>query len=180
MALFLSLEGDARKAAAKVKLEDMKKDDGLKKVIAELDQFFLKDKERAGFLAYDKFNKFRRPAGMSVQDFLLKFELLRNTCDSLEFPVSDKVVSHQMLESVNISSQKRDIIVSTLKDYSSKSMRSQILKVFCEDDIPSATTDEVENVNCEFDGSVIKSEMAFYGASLNMVFSSEISEAESL
>ena len=45
MALFLSLEGDARKAAAKVKLTDMQTDDGLAKVLAELDKFYLKDKD---------------------------------------------------------------------------------------------------------------------------------------
>ena len=40
LALFLSLEGDARKAAAKVKLVDMKKADGLQTVLKELDKFF--------------------------------------------------------------------------------------------------------------------------------------------
>ena len=141
MALFLSLEGDARKAAAKVTLEEMKTATGLDKVLEELDRFFLKDKDRAAFLAYDKFHAFRRPSDMSVQDFLIKFELLKNTCESHGFEVPDKIASHQMLQSVNITQQKRDIIVSTLSGFSSDNMRSQILRVFCENDIPTASYD---------------------------------------
>ena len=167
MALFLSLKWNARKAAAKVKLAEMKKDNGLATVLGELDNFFMKDKDRAGFLAYDKFNKFRRPDGMSVQEFLLKFELLRNTCDSLEFPVSDKVAMHQMLESVNVSALKRDVIVSTLTDYTSKGMRSQILKIFSEDDAPAIASplSESDVVQCRFDEGEVKNEMALYGSS---------------
>jgi len=38
-ALFLSLTGDARKAALKIKLEDMKKENGVDLILAELDRF---------------------------------------------------------------------------------------------------------------------------------------------
>lgn len=138
MALFLSLEGDARKAAAKVTLTEMKTDTGLKKV---LDRFFLKDKDRSAFLAYDKFNGFRRPEGMSVQDFLIKFELLKSTCESHEIAIPDKIAAHQLLQSVNISPHKRDIIVSTLSTFSLDNMRNQILRVFCEEDTPNVHTD---------------------------------------
>ena len=59
LALFLSLDGDARKAAAKVKLDAMKKADGLQTVLKELDKFFLKDKDREAFLSYDRFHAFK-------------------------------------------------------------------------------------------------------------------------
>jgi len=137
MALFLSLEGDARKAAAKVVLADMKTADGLTKVLTELDRFFLKDKDRAAFLAYDKFNAFRRPQGMSMRDFLIKFELLKNTCISHEFPIPDKIAAHQMLVSANISPQKKDIIVSTLTKFTPDDMRTKLLCVFSEDVTPA-------------------------------------------
>ena len=168
MALFLSLAGDARKAASKVPLASMKENDGLEKVLAELDKFFLKDKERSGFLAYGKFNKFIRPAGMSVQDSLLKFDLLRNTCESLDFSVSDKVASHRMLDAANISPLKKDVIVTTLTNYSLDNMRAQILKVFSEDDTPltySASSAEADIVKCEAETSDIKSETVLYGSS---------------
>ena len=137
MALFLSLEGDARKAAAKVTLAQMKTDTGLTKVLDELDKFFMKDKDRSAFLAYDKFNAFRRPEGMSVKDFLVKYELLKNTCESHGIDIPDKIAAHQLLQSVNIPTQKRDIIVATLKEFTLENMRNQILSVFCEEDTPS-------------------------------------------
>ena len=43
LALFLSLDGDARKAAAKVTLPEMKKTDGLQRVVKELNKFYLTD-----------------------------------------------------------------------------------------------------------------------------------------
>ena len=137
IALFLSLEGDARKAAAKVSLDDMKKDEGLKLVLDELDKFFLRDKDRAGFLAYDKFNTYRRPEGMSIKEFLMKFELLLNTCTTHGVELSEKIVAHQMLQSVNILTSKKELVMTTLDKFTPEGMRNQILKLFCEEEVPS-------------------------------------------
>ena len=136
IALFLSLKGDARKAASKVPLSDMQKDEGLNLVLAELDKFFLKDKDRAAFLAYDKFNAFRRPDGMSIKEFLMKFELLLNTCATHGIVIADKIVAHQMLQSANISQGKREIIITTLDTFTADKMRGQILRLFCEEQVP--------------------------------------------
>ena len=137
IALFLSLEGDARKAAAKVPLTDMKKDNGLDLVFVELDKFFLKDKDRIGFLAYDKFNAFRRPEGMAIKEFLIKFELLLNTCTTHGVELSEKIIAHQMLQSVNILPNKKELIMTTLDKFTPESMRNQILKLFCAEEVPS-------------------------------------------
>ena len=139
MALFLSLEGDARKAAAKVKLTDMQTDDGLAKVLAELDKFYLKDKDRESFLAYERFTTFRRSEGVSMKDFLIKFELLRNTCSSYEVVIPDKIVAYQMLESANLPLMKKEVVKTTLTTYTADNMRSQILKIFCEEDVPNVS-----------------------------------------
>ena len=104
------MKGDARKAALKVGIDDMVKNDGVDKILAELNKFFLKDKDRCAFLAYDKFTKYRRADGMSVKDFLLKFELLRNTCVTYGIEIPDKIVAHQMLQSAGFSVDKRELI----------------------------------------------------------------------
>ena len=167
LALFLSLDGDARKAAAKVKLDAMKKADGLQTVLKELDKFFLKDKDREAFLSYDRFHAFKRPSGMSMKDFLMKFELLRNTCCSYEVDISDKIIAHQMLEAANLPTSKKELVKTTLKDFSSDDMRNQILKVFCEEEVPDVAVSSSDKSQIH-----VKSEVAdedsinnsFYGS----------------
>ena len=167
LALFLSLEGDARKAAAKVKLVDMKKDNGLETVLKELDKFFMKDKDREAFLSYDRFHSFRRPAGMSVKDFLIKFELLRNTCSSNDVDISDKIVAHQMLESANLPLMKKELVKTTLTTHSSDNMRSQILKIFSEEEVPdvSSCTSTAERFQVKSECIEDDTNIAFYGSS---------------
>ena len=167
LALFLSLEGDARKAAAKVKLVDMKKADGLQTVLKELDKFFLKDKDREAFLSYDKFHTFKRPAGMSVKDFLIKFELLRNTCCSHEVEISDKIIAHQMLESANLPPSKKELVKTTLTTFSSDNMRSQILKIFSEEEVPdvASCTTSADQFQVKSEAIEEDSNITFYGSS---------------
>ena len=95
----------------------MVKSDGVNKILAELDKFFLKDKDRCAFLAYDKFTNYRRADGMPVKDFLLKFELLRNTCVTYGIEIPDKIVAHQMLQSAGFSVDKRELIITTLSTF---------------------------------------------------------------
>ena len=109
----------------------------------ELDKFFLKDKDREAFLSYDRFHAFKRPSGMSMKDFLMKFELLRNTCCSYEVDISDKIIAHQMLEAANLPTSKKELVKTTLKDFSSDDMRNQILKVFCEEEVPDVAVSSI-------------------------------------
>ena len=52
LAIFLSLEGKARETVLEVEVDDLNKDDGVEKVLAKLDNLFLKDKLQ---LAYTSF-----------------------------------------------------------------------------------------------------------------------------
>ena len=117
LALFLSLEGDARRAAAKVKPADMRKDDGLQMVLGELDNCFLKHRYIECFLAYDKF--------------------------------TNETVAHQMLESANLPLMKKELVKTTLTTFTSDNMRSQILKIFCEEDVPAVSDLDKMNIKSE-------------------------------
>ena len=103
----------------------MQTNDGLSKVLGELDKFYMKDKDRESFLAYERFTTFRRSEGVSMQDFLIKFELLRNTCSSYEVEIPDKIVAYQMLESANLPMMKKEVVKTTLTTYTADNMRSQ-------------------------------------------------------
>ena len=59
-----------------------------------------------------------------------------NTCATHGVEIADKIVAHQMLKSVNISQGKKEIILTTLKDFTADNMRNQILRLFCDDQVP--------------------------------------------
>lgn len=158
LALFLSLDGDARKAAAKVTLPEMKKTDGLQRVIKELDKFYLKDADREAFLAYDRFHSFIRPTGMSIKEFLIKFELMRNACISHNVEIADKIVAHHMLRTVNIPPMKQELVKTTLTTFSADNMRNQILKIFSEDMIPETSNSVAGCSSSSSDNFQVKTE----------------------
>ena len=98
-----------------------------------------------------------------MQDFPIKFELSRNTCSSYEVEIPDKIVAYQMLESANLPMMKKEVVKTTLTTYTADNMRSQILKIFSEEDVP--------NVSGHHDHTHIKSEpeeevnVALFGSS---------------
>ena len=77
---------------------------------------------------------------MSMKNYLIKFELLRNTCASYEVEVPDKIIAHQMLMSANLPLNKKELIITTLTKFDSDSMRNQILKIFCEESVPDVSS----------------------------------------
>ena len=78
-------------------------DDGVSKLIKKLDDLFLIDKNRRAFLAYQDFDKFRRPSAMSISDFLNMFD--RKYFDFTEHGMSlpDAVLAFRLLDNANIS-----------------------------------------------------------------------------
>ena len=83
LAIFLSLEGKAREAVLELEIDEMNEDDGVKKVLAQLDKLYLKDKLQLSFQAYDNFRKFKRPADMPIADFVVEFDRLYNKAKAI-------------------------------------------------------------------------------------------------
>ena len=67
--IYFALRGKARDACIEISKSELLADDGVSKLIKKLDDLFLIDKNRRAFLAYQDFDKFRRPSAMSISDF---------------------------------------------------------------------------------------------------------------
>ena len=72
-ALYLSLDDKIRKTCSNIKVKD-----GVNILINKPKSLFAKDINQATFLAYDKFESFKRPVEMNIVDFINKFEKLYN------------------------------------------------------------------------------------------------------
>ena len=129
-ALVLSLSGNARKAARNIPLADLKNENGVQLVLRELDKYYSKDQGRKQMKAFDNFINFRRTKGMSIQDFLLQFECNANQCETHQMKIPDNILAHSLLACSNLPQDKKDLISSTLTDFSFSNVREQMLKIF--------------------------------------------------
>ena len=131
-ALLRSLDGDAKKAAQKVPIQTIITAEGWKEILAELDKLYEKDKSASKYNAFDKLIKFRRPDDMTLNDYLRKFELLKNQCESFGTIISDDLLAYCMLECANFSTEKKELVRATLTDMKTSEMREKLRRIFPE------------------------------------------------
>ena len=77
-ALWMALKGKAKEAVQEMTLDEIKSDNGFEQMIEKLDAVFKTDDNQAAYMAYRDFKTFVRPADMTIQDFIIKFESLNN------------------------------------------------------------------------------------------------------
>ena len=130
--LVLNLKGDARDAALSIPKDELKSTNGLKLIMKKLDTLYEKDATQLAYLAFDRFVKYRRPDGVDMDEFLRKFELMKNKCETYKFSIPENILAYFMLSCANLPKDKEDIIRATIKELNVNDMRGQILKVYTE------------------------------------------------
>ena len=73
-----SLPGKIRKSCNDVSVQDLNKDDGLNVLINKINSWYAKDMNALAFMAYDKFDNFRRSDDMNIIDYINEYERLNN------------------------------------------------------------------------------------------------------
>lgn len=126
----LSLEGDARDAALSIPKDTLKSKDGLNEIIKKLDSMYKKDETQLAYLSLDQFFKFRRPLDMDMNEFLRKFELMKNKCATHKLNFDDGVLAYFMIECANLPADKVDIVKATMKDLSTTEVKGRILSIY--------------------------------------------------
>ena len=66
----MSLDEKIRKTCSDIKVKDLKSENGVDILVNKLKSLFAKDINEAAYLAYDKFEIFKRPIDMSMVDFI--------------------------------------------------------------------------------------------------------------
>ena len=81
----------------------MNKDDGLNLLINKLEKLYVKDSKASAYLAYEKFEFFRRPTDMNIIDYLNKFERLYYDIQRHEITLPSGVLAYRVLKSANLT-----------------------------------------------------------------------------
>ena len=74
--MFFSLSPKIWQACSALSKDELKKDDGLDKLIAKLHELYGVSNEQATFSAYEKFETFQQSEGMNINDYINEFEQL--------------------------------------------------------------------------------------------------------
>ena len=131
-ALFLSLKGKARETVlagiADIDTE-FAKDDIVDKIIKCLDSLYLKDTTESAFEAFDSFIKFRRPKDMSIQKYLVEFNLKNKKLVTHKMTLPDGVLAYALLTCANLSKEQTQLCRATCDTLKFDTMKKQIEKI---------------------------------------------------
>ena len=79
-------------------MQDLNKDDGLDVLLNTMKLLYVKDINALAFMAYDKFENFRRSDDMNIVDYLNEFERLNNQIKHFEMELSKGVLTYKVLK----------------------------------------------------------------------------------
>ena len=79
-------------------MQDLNKDDGLDVLLNKMKLLYVKDINALAFMAYDKFENFRRSDDMNIVDYLNEFERLNNQIKHFEMELLKGVLTYKVLK----------------------------------------------------------------------------------
>ena len=104
-AVYLSLDEKIRKTCSDIKVKDLNSENSVDILVNKWKPLFAKDINQAVYLAYDKFETFKRPIDMSMVDF----ERLNNNIKKYEMELPTGVLTYRLLISEEISEDKQQL-----------------------------------------------------------------------
>lgn len=129
-AVFLALVGKAQQTVrAGVTREEMKKDTGLKTVLDCLDSLYKKDEASSGYVAYEDFCEYRRPANVTIKDYMVEFNIKYAKLKTYSMELPDGVLAYYVLKCANLSDEQSNICKATCTVLKLADMKIQIERV---------------------------------------------------
>ena len=133
LAVYLSLQGNAREAVRIIDPKDLATDNGYEKVIKALDGIFLKDETTCVFCAIKNFVEFRCESGTGFAKFLVEFNRRVREVKKYKLVLDDRLMAYFLLTAANLSDDHERLVRATAT-LNSGDMKYKLQKVFGEFD----------------------------------------------
>ena len=104
-AVYLTLSGKVRDSVRELTVEQLGTETGVQKIIEKLDKVFLKEENTRAYLAFKEFYDYRRPSGVTITDFLVKFEYLYHKLGIHNVKLPEGVRAFFLLTCANVSEE---------------------------------------------------------------------------
>lgn len=111
--ILMALGDKAFEAVCNVEIDDVSKDDGVKRVFESLDGVFGKVKLRAKYDLILKYMRIQRKDGESIPEFVRRYENVESDCkkeSNLEF--SEDVKCVHLLEAANLEERQKEVVLA--------------------------------------------------------------------
>ena len=147
--MFLVLDEDAQDAALELPESDITGDEGIDKIVARLDQLYLKDRTQQAYEAYEAFETYKRPNDTNITNFVNEFEKRHSKTKSFGTTMSSDILAYRLLKSANLSEHNEQLAKATITELTYDKMKMQLKKIFGATASPDNLADEikVESVN---------------------------------
>ena len=157
-ALLLELkEGKVKNAVRSLGKTVITGEDGLEHIIEHLDKIYKEDVAHLSYRTYCKFEKYQRPESMNLQSYISEFEKMISDLRKCNINLPEEVLAYRVLNSANLSPEKVDLALATVKTLTYKDMCATIGKIFSVqlnmtplDTIASGSTVKQESEECNY------------------------------
>ena len=128
--LFQSLEGVPRQTVlSELTVEEITHEDGVDNIIGTLDSFYIGNETQSAYTAIDELMQYKCGRAVSMENFIIQFQLIVNKVKASGTVLSDGVLGYTLLNSANLSEEKRDMVKATCDVLSFRNVKMQLEKV---------------------------------------------------
>ena len=128
--IFLSLRGKSREAVRELSKDEISTATGVDEVIKKLDTLWKEDANLEAFNAYERFEKFKRPSNMSVNEYIVAFERLNNKLIATKTELPEGVLAYRLLKSAGLTEEQEQLSKATVQEFTYKAMCSKLKSIF--------------------------------------------------
>ena len=143
-ALLLSLEGEAQSAALRVPEDELKSNEGIEKVLLELDKLYQKDKTTQKFQALEDLENFRKSKNMKMAQYILQFETKLDKTKLLGVTWPDDIIAFRLLKNANLSEQDHRLAKATVGSLEYGKVKEKLSSIFGETETETANSNSVK------------------------------------
>ena len=103
---------------------------GVNNLMVELGKMQLKDESSQAYEACETFEKCVRSSGMSISDYVMKFEQLYFKATSFHMEKLDGVLAFRLLNCATLTNKQKQLVKPTVSKMDYQIMKDQLKKVF--------------------------------------------------
>ena len=128
--LFESLDGTARQTVlSELSVEEITCNDGVKNIMKTLDFFFSGNETQNSYNVIDDLLKFKCEPKMSIESFIIDFQLKVNRVKASGTVLSDTILGYALLNAANLPHDKHDMVKATCDILTFNKVKAQLEKI---------------------------------------------------
>ena len=128
--LIQALEGIAHQTVlSELTVEQIICDDGVQNIVETLNSFYCGDEIQKAFDAIDNLMHFKCTPDLSIEDFIMMFQLKVNRVKSTGTVLSDGILGYLLLKAANLSDNNHNIVKATCNELTYGNVKTQLKKI---------------------------------------------------